>query len=102
RPTILCKIFAADPGLVFDRLENKIVRIDLAMRMRVRNSNGRAFVLKDQNVFDLRMRSELRILFLPGLKQIDNLRKLKLRKCQVVFRAVTNDTRDAGRRLGTK
>src|SRR5688572_9548740 len=87
----LRKISPPRRGLVGDRFEYKIVRVDLAMRVRVRYTDRLSLVLKDQNVFYLRPVGKIKILFLPRLQKGDDLVRGKLGQCQVMARAVTHD-----------
>src|SRR5262249_29016505 len=51
-----------------DEFKDKIRRIDLTVRMRIRNANDFALVLKDQNVIDLATTSKIDVLLLPHLQ----------------------------------
>src|SRR5215470_3820253 len=52
-PASFVKITLAYRGLGFERLENKIRSVNLAMRMRIRNTDDFALVLEDQDVIDV-------------------------------------------------
>src|SRR5215212_4073126 len=91
----LSQIALANLRFLFYRAENEIGCVDLTMRMRIRNTYGYAFVLKDQHVSDLRQRRQLAILRLPHLQQLHNIVKLEFSKRQIVLWAVTNYARDS-------
>src|SRR6185295_5941870 len=80
----------------FDRFEDKVCRVDLAVWVRIRNPNRFALIFKDEHVFDFVEGAELSILFLPHAEQVLDLGRLELREGETVIRAVTNYTRDSG------
>src|SRR5687768_14184351 len=61
----LFEIAARNLGLAFDEFEDKVRRIDLAMRMRVRNADNLTFVFKGQDVVDLGTSTEFQVLIPP-------------------------------------
>ena len=96
--TCFREILPADTSLGFDSLEDKVRRIDLAVRMWIRDADDFAFVLEDEHVVDIREATERVILFLPDVQQLLNLSKVELSEREVVFRTVANDARDAASR----
>ena len=80
------KMSTAGSGLVRDRLEDKIVRVDLAMRVRIGNANCLPFVFEDQNVFDLGAIAKIEVLLLPRTKKLGDLRRTKLGEREIVSR----------------
>src|SRR5262245_10584762 len=86
----------AGSRLYLDRLEHKISRVDLAMRMRIRNPYHLPFVLKNQNVGDFRAIAQVEILVLPEHQKVFNLGSIQLPERDVVPWTVTDYTRDSG------
>src|SRR5436853_6431726 len=89
------KIAAAGAGFGFDGFEDKVGRVNLAMRVRVRDADDIALILKDENVIDFGAAAEINILFLPDREQGFNLCRPKLGECQVMLGAVADDARQA-------
>src|ERR1043166_6417537 len=71
-------------------LEDEVCRINLVVRMRIRNANFFSFILKDQHVLDLCECTELAILFLPHAEQVFDRKWLELREGETVIRTVTD------------
>ena len=72
-----CQMALAGARFGLDGLEDKVCRVNLAVRMRIGNAHRFAFVFKDQHVLDLFARAELPILFLPNFEQIFDLARLE-------------------------
>jgi hypothetical protein len=83
------------PGFSFDRLEDKVGGIDLAVGVRIGNTDRFAFVFKYQHVIYVVVAAELSILFLPDFKKVLGFTQLKLSERKTVMRAVTNHTRNS-------
>src|SRR5947209_6286612 len=62
----LFKVAAAGAGFGLDGLEDKVGGVNLAVRMRVRDADDFALVLKDENVIDFGAAAEVNILLLPN------------------------------------
>ena len=62
----LIQISARGSDFSFDRFEDKVSRINLAVRMRIRDANDPAFIFERQDVIDLRPSSQINIFTLPG------------------------------------
>src|ERR1700732_555540 len=71
------KMIAGRIRLSFNRLKNKICRIDLAVRMRIRDSDYLSLVLKYQNVRNFVAATKFAVLFLPHLQKSDYFRRVK-------------------------
>src|SRR5690242_15875530 len=91
------KVAAASAGFCLDGLEDKVGRVNLAVRVRVRDADDFALVLENENVINVWAAAEINVLFLPHRKQGFDFRRRKLRERQVVFGAVTDDACDAAR-----
>ena len=84
--------------LGLDRLEHEVRRVDLTVRVRVRDADHFALVLEDEHVIDAVASAELPVLLLPDCEQPVDLRGLQLGEREVVPRAVADDAREAGGR----
>src|SRR4051812_22990747 len=73
RAARFCKVAAAGARFGFDGFEDKVGGVNLAMRVRIRNADDFALVLKDEDVIDLRAAAEIEVLSLPDRKQRFNL-----------------------------
>ncbi len=94
----LAQMAFRDCGLVRDGLEDEVRRVDLAVRMRVRDPGRSTFVLEDQHVLDLRKRTEVAMLALPGGDDFLRVFGRHLGKSKVVARTEADHARDTGRR----
>src|SRR5262249_12365268 len=85
-------------GFALNRLEDKIRRIDLTVRMRIGNTYHIAFVLEDENVFHFPAGAKIDVLVTPGLEKDLDFSDLQFSQRHVVFRTVADHAGDAGRR----
>ena len=84
----------AGPRFSLNRLEDEVCRVDLAMRVRIGNAYGFAFVFEDQHVLDLFFRDSVRrYCSLPNTKQVFDFARLEFCKCQTVIWAIANYAR---------
>src|SRR5580704_16554994 len=87
--------------LRFNRLKNKIRRIDLAVRMRIGDSDYLSLVLEYQNVRNIGAATKFAVFFLPHLQKSDHFRGVELSQRQIVLGAVTYDACNSARRAIT-
>src|SRR6266851_2854860 len=75
--------------LLFDGFEDKIRGIDLAMRVRVRDTHNLAFILEGQHMPDLWPRAQVARLLLPDADNLDNclVRHLSYRQTMIGAKA---------------
>ena len=70
--SLLFVVASGNVGFVLNRLEDKIGRIDLAVRMRIGHTHDIAFVFEDENMFHFPSRAEIDVLVTSGLdKDLD-------------------------------
>ncbi|MFO0789060.1 MAG: hypothetical protein U0805_06350 [Pirellulales bacterium] len=83
-----------------DRLEDEVGRVDLIVRVRIRNADDFAFVLEDKDVVYITAGAELAILFGPAGEDGLDLVGREFGERDVVQRRVADDAGDAfGRRV---
>ena len=69
----------------FNRLEDKVRRVDLAVGVRVGDANHFATVLEDQELVDFRTAAEFDVLLLPDAQQGLDFRSLQLGQRKIVL-----------------
>ena len=87
------------PRFGFDRFEDKVRGVNLAVRVRIRNANCLAFVFKDQHMVDLFASAQLAILFLPYSEEGFDRGWLQFSEGETVVRTVANYPSDPCRWL---
>jgi len=90
-PILLVPVTLRDGHFVFDRLEDEIRRVDLAVGVRVGNADHLTLVLECEHVVHFRTGAEFPILRLPDPQQVGDLRHFEFGQRDVVPRAVADN-----------
>ena len=82
--------------LCLNSLEDEVGGIDLTVRVWIGNANRFALVLEDQNMIDSLAASKIYVLFLPHSQKIFDFADFQFGEREVVPRAITYDSSNAG------
>src|SRR6266508_4795678 len=74
--TGLAQKFLAGPHFGFNRFEDEVRRINLTVRVWVRNADRLSLIFEDQHMADFGMTAEFPILFLPDSQKLLNFNLL--------------------------
>src|SRR5262249_35136063 len=96
---LICQVSLAGSRLDLDILEHKVCCVDLAMRVRIRNTYDFAFVLEYQNMRNLRPVAQVKVLIVRQCQQVLDLRLIEFRKRVIMARTVPRKASDSVGRL---
>ena len=74
-----------------DRLERKVGRVDLAVRVRIAHADDLPLVFEYQHVAHPRLGAELAVLRLQRLQEPEDVGFRQLGECEIVSRRVADD-----------
>ncbi len=70
RPPVFAQVSSGNQRFVLDRFEDEVGRVDLTMRVRIRDADHFPLVFEEEDVIDLGTIAQIDILLLPASEQV--------------------------------